>query len=208
MFGKLLPRSTIFFDDFDKHAAVIAQSSQELLAMISTGTDLPKRAARIAFLEKEADLITHHCIQSLQKTFITPFEREDIYLFITQLDDIIDTIEEISARIILYKLTQMTPEAKNLAIVIGTATQEVQRVAMGLRKLDQIDAMRQMFVRIHDSEHAADNILRTTLADLFEREKDPINLIKWKELYELLEYATDCCQKVANTSEGIIIKNS
>lgn len=207
MFGKFLPKNISFFDDFEKHASLIAQSSQELLAIVTTSTDIPKRAQRIAFLEKEADLVAHHCIQNLHKTFITPFDREDIYKFITQLDDIIDHIEDIAACILLYKLNAMTPEIKTLANVISVATQEVQKIAYSLRKLDDIDALRQMFQRVHDCEHEADNILRTAIATLFEQEKDPITLIKWKEIYELLEDTTDCCQDVANTAEGILIEH-
>lgn len=206
MFAFLLPKRTSFFDAFDKQAAIIAQSSQELLAMISTGIDIEKRAKRIAFLEKEADLVAHQTIQTLHKSFITPFEREDIYKLISQLDDIIDTIEEIAARIALYKIDTMTQEAKNLAILVSTAAQEVQKAVQNLKNLKDIDAVRQMFVHIHDCEHEADSILRNTLAKLFEEEKDPISLIKWKEIYEFLEAVTDRCQNVASTIEGIIIE--
>ncbi|MFI5342717.1 MAG: DUF47 domain-containing protein [Chlamydiales bacterium] len=206
MFGKFLPRTATFFDDFDRHASLVSLSAQQLLEMISTGENFAEHAGRMEGFEKEADLVLHHCIQSLHKTFITPFERDDIYKLISQLNDIVDYIEEVAARIVLYRLTSMPELFKEMASLLASASQDVHLLVQALRKLDQIDEMRQQLARIRAYENESDIILRRALAELFVEEKDPVNLIKWKELYEFMESAVDYCEDVANTVEGIIIE--
>lgn len=209
MFGKFLPRTESFFDDFDKHSVLVVRCSQELLEMImSGGSNLNAFAERITIIEKQADGIARHCIETLHKTFITPFERDDIFRLITRMDDIIDIIEDISVRIVLFKLVNMTPEAKELSNIIASSAQLVAKSVQGLRKLENIPELVNTLQRIRECEHQADQLLRRAISELFDNGTDPITIIKWKEIYEMLEEATDSCQVVANIAEGVIIEHS
>lgn len=204
MFGKFLPRSTVFYDDFDKHAAIIVKSSQALLDMLS-GADLDQHIKK---LESEADSVARHCIEELHKTFITPFERSDIYQLITGMDDIIDAIEDIAWRLVIYKLHNIPDPAKKLVSILSSMTIDVEYIVKDLRSLKNIDDIMQKLQIIHNQEQKADEILRDSLKILFEEEKDVCTLFKLKEIYEAMEEATDRCQKVANRIEGIIIEKS
>ena len=208
MFGKLLPHTIDFYDDFDRLASVLVNGAQELHLLISEKNNPTESANKIASLEKDADVITRHCVQSLHKIFITPFEREDIYKLITQMDDILDIIEDVAARVVMYKLSAMPDALKTMAQVLLSTVQEINLLIHGLRSLKNTDEMHHIFIRIHDYEHESDHLLRSALTNLFANEKDPIALIKWKEIYELIEESVDCCEDVANTVENIIIEQT
>lgn len=208
MFGKLLPRKTSFFDYFDQHAELVVQSSQALVEMVNTGTDLAVAAQKITQLEKQADSVIHQCVAELHKTFITPFERDDIYKLISNMDDIVDFIEDAAVRFVLYRIDTIPEPAKELAGLLFTASKEVEQVVKELRFLDKIEEMQARFVRIHSLENESDATLRSALSLLFEVEKDPILIMKVKEIYEILENAVDSCEHVSNIVEGVIIENS
>lgn len=208
MFGKFLPRKTSFFDFFDQHTEVIIDASQELLKIILDNEESHHHALRITLLEKKADMITHHCIEELHKTFITPFERDDIYRLISHLDDIIDGIENVATRIVLYKLTSMPDSIKKLATVLAASIEEVQHVVRSLRQLKDHKLMQERFITIHRLENEADDILNKAIGRLFEEEKDPCMILKWKEIYENLEALTDSCEDIANIVDGVIIEST
>ncbi|MSP62572.1 MAG: DUF47 domain-containing protein [Myxococcales bacterium] len=208
MFGKLLPRETSFFDFFDQHAAITVEGTKEFLSMATTGANVVAKARRIKEIEHEADTITHHCIEALRKTFITPLERDDIYRLITRMDDIMDFVEAAAERIALYKLKEMTPEVKDLADVLVRATEEVEKAVRGLRELKNTDQVRKTCRDINRLENEADSILRNAVARLFDEEQDTKLIIKWKEIYESLESATDRCEDVANIIEGVILERA
>ncbi len=206
MFGKFLPRTVVFYDDFEKHAALIVKASDALLAMISAGKF--ELNTHIKELESEADAVARHCIEELHKTFITPFERSDIYQLITSMDDIIDAIEDIACRLVIYKFDSITEPAKKLASILASMTVDVESIVTELRTLKTSEAIMQKLRGIHSLEQKADAVLRDSLMALFVQENEVCTLFKWKELYEAIEEATDRCQKVANRIEGIIIENS
>lgn len=206
MLGWLLPRETSFFDFFDQHAVLIVQASEELSSLLLSTHTTAEKAEFIKQLEHKADLCTYHCIEALRKTFITPFERDDIYRLISRMDDIIDYIEETAARMALYKLTFIRQEAKDLADLLVHATQEVKKVVSGLRQLKNIKDMKKSFLIIHELENQADVILRESMGRLFDEEQDIRTLIKWKEIYENLENAMDRCEDVSNIIEGVILE--
>src|SRR6266568_6340311 len=122
MFGRLLPRETSFFDFFERHAAMTVEGAREFLSLASTGANVAAKAKRIKEIEHECDTITHHTVEALHKTFITPIERDDIYRLITKMDDIMDYVEAASERIWLYELQVMTPETRDLADVLVRST--------------------------------------------------------------------------------------
>jgi uncharacterized protein len=208
MFSRLLPRETSFFDYFEKHAALIVEGAREFLSLASTGTNIVARARRIKEIEHETDVITHQCVEALHKTFITPIERGDIHSLITTMDDIMDHIEAASERLSLYEITVISPETKDLADILLRATQEVAEALRGLRDMKNAPQVMKHCVDINRLENEADTVLRMAVARLFKEEKDPITVIKWKEIYEYLEMATDFCEDVANIIEGVILENA
>lgn len=208
MFGRLLPRETSFFDFFDQHAAKTVEGAKEFLALASGTHPIPAATKRIREIEHETDVITHHCVEALHKIFITPLERDDIYRLITKMDDIMDFVEAASERISLYDITVMTPESRALADVLVRSTEEVQRALRGLRDMKNPDAVIRSCIDINRMENEADEILRATVAKLFREERDPITVIKWKEIYENLENATDRCEDVANIIEGVVLEHA
>ena len=207
MFGRLLPKETSFFDFFEQHAALSVEGCREFLSLAATGANLTAKAKRIKEIEHETDVITHRCVEALHKTFITPIERDDIYRLITRMDDIIDYIEAAAERIALYGITQMTPEVKDLADVLLRANEQIVVAVNGLRNMRHAAPVLRACVDINRLENEGDTILRNALARLFREEKDPITIIKWKEIYEGLETATDCCEDVANIIEGVVLEH-
>ena len=208
MFGRLLPRETSFFDFFEKHAATTVQGAQEFLSLASTGANITAKAKRIKEIEHECDTITHHCVEALHKTFITPIERDDIYRLIGKMDDIMDYVEAAAERIALYRLTQMTPDVKDLADVLLRATLELEQAIKLLRDMSNAEAISKKCIDINRLENEADSILRAAVARLFDEEQDTKMIIKWKEIYENLENATDRCEDVANIIEGVVLEHA
>jgi uncharacterized protein len=206
MFGRLLPRETSFFDFFEKHAATTVAGAEEFLSLASTGANITAKAKRIKEIEHECDTITHHCVEALHKTFITPIERDDIYRLIGKMDDIMDYVEAAAERIALYKLTVMTSDVKDLADVL--ATKELQEAVKLLRDMSNAEAISKKCIDINRLENEADSILRVAVARLFDEEQDTKMIIKWKEIYENLENATDRCEDVANIIEGVVLEHA
>jgi predicted phosphate transport protein (TIGR00153 family) len=208
MFGRLLPRETSFFDFFERHAAMTVLGVEELLGLATTGANIAARAKRIKEIEHECDTITHHCVEALHKTFITPIERDDIYRLISKMDDIMDFVEAAAERIALYKLTTMPTDLRDLADVLLRATKELEQALKLLRNLQNAEAISKKCIDINRLENEADAILRAAVARLFDEEKDVLAVIKWKEIYENLENATDRCEDVANIIEGVVLEQA
>lgn len=207
MFPRLLPREVSFFDFFDKHIALTVSGTKELLELVTAGGNGSLRARRIKEIEHEADVITHNCVEALHKTFITPLDRNDIHRLISKMDDVMDSVDGVAGRIALYKLTEMTPEIKSLAEILAQSTVEVQHAVNGLRNLRNADTIREKCIEVNRLENDADAVLREAIAKLFTSEKDPIKVIMWKEIYEILEKATDRCEDVANIIEGVVLEH-
>jgi uncharacterized protein len=208
MFGRFLPREHGFFDFFDRHAHKTVEGVKDFLDLASGKTEVVAAAKRIKEIEHETDVITHHCVEALHKTFITPLERDDIYRLITKMDDIMDFVEAGSERIALYEIRVMTPELKAMSEVLLRSTEEVERAVRGLRDMRHAEAIIKSCIDINRMENEADEILRSAVARLFKEEKDPIQVIKWKEIYENIENATDRCEDVANIIEGVVLENA
>src|SRR5690349_44483 len=196
MFGRLLPRETSFYDFFEEHARLTVSGCEEFLSMVSSSANLEAKAKRIKEIEHETDVITHRCVEALHKVFLTPIERDDIHRLIVRMDDIMDFVEAASERMALYEITAMTPEVRDLADTLTRAAKAVEQALKGLRDLKHPKVILERCVDINRFENEADAILRGALARLFKEEKDPITIIKWKEVYEHLESATDRCEDV------------
>jgi uncharacterized protein len=208
MFGRFLPKEVSFFDLFDKHAALTVDGAKEFVGLVTSGANIEAKAKRIKEIEHETDVITHRCVEALHKTFITPIERDDIYRLITRMDDIMDFVEAASERIALYELTTMTPEIKDLVDCLYRATVEVEEALKNMRNLKNPELVLKKCIDINRLENEGDAILRRALARLFKEEKDPIVVMKWKEIYENVEAATDRCEDVANIIEGVVLENA
>jgi len=208
MFGRFLPRETSFFDFFEQHAGLTIEGTKEFLSMVTTGANIATKCRRISDIEHETDTITHRCVEALHKTFITPIDRDAIQRLITRMDDIMDYVEAAAERLDLYELTVMTPEIRDLADVLVRAVEEMGVALEGLRDMKNADAVFKKCIDINRLENEADSILRRAVAKLFKEEKDPITVIKWKEIYENLENATDRCEDVANIIEGVVLENA
>jgi predicted phosphate transport protein (TIGR00153 family) len=205
---RLLPHDASFFSFFEQQGKKTVEGCRAFLEMVENPTNLEIQAERVKQIEHECDEITHAVVQSLHKTFITPIDRNDIYTLITRMDDIMDLVEAASERVWLYELRTMTTEVGELANVLVTSAEHVLGAVTGIRDLKKANGIQDHLVEINRLENVADKILRSALARLFREEKDPIAVIKWKEIYETLESATDRCEDVANIIEGVVLENS
>lgn len=208
MFSRLLPRETSFFDFFDQHAALTVAGTREFQSLAATGANITAKAKRIKEIEHEADVVTHQCVAALHKTFVTPFDRNYIHRLISHMDDVIDLVEAAADRMALYELHTTWQGVKDLADVLVRATESLEQAVQGLRDLRHPDVIRQRCIDVNRLENEADAVLRHALAALFRKEKDPILIIQWKEIYEILEAATDRCEDVANVIEGVALEQA
>lgn len=208
MFGKFLPRETSFFDFFEQHARLTEEGIREFAALAAPGANIIFKAKRIKEIEHETDVVTHRCVEALHKTFITPIERDDIYKLITRMDDIMDNVEATSERIVLYDLTVMRPEVSQMADVLIRSAEQVRKAVSGLRSMKNAQPILQTCVEINQLENEADALLRAALARIFREEKDTLTIIKWKEVFEYLESASDRCEDVAQIIEGVVLEHA
>ena len=205
---RFLPKDESFFDRFEDQGRKTVEGCRALVAMVTTPGDIVAQAKAISDIEQECDRITHGVVEQLHKTFITPIDRNDIYRLITKMDDVMDFVEAASERIALYEITEMTKEVAPLCRVLMSSAERVLEAVSGFRNLKQPESILEKCVEINRLENEADGLLRAALARLFREEQNPITIMKWKEIYELLETATDRCEDVANIIEGVVLENS
>jgi predicted phosphate transport protein (TIGR00153 family) len=208
MLGRLMPREGRFFDIFNAHASRIVEGSKELAEMIGKYSELEAHAQRIDGIERAADKLTHECITLLHKTFITPFDRDQIHQLITAMDDILDLIQDVAESVALYDLRRATPEARQLAEICQMCCDRVQAMVALLTDLKRTEAIFKCSEEIDRLESDADRVMRSAISKLFREETDLKQVMKLRVVYELLESITDRCEDVANIVEGIILENS
>jgi predicted phosphate transport protein (TIGR00153 family) len=202
----LIPKEAAFFDLFEKSAANAHACSQALVEFLDRFDDVPERVRRIKELEHVGDELTHETIERLNKTFITPIDREDIHELVCRIDDILDLIDTAADRILLFKIEHAIEDSKELARCLVRQTELLREMMPYLRNMKNAEAVRQKVREVHRLESEADRIERHALAALFDT-NDPMTVIKWKNIIEILEAATDRCEDVANVIEGIVLKN-
>ena len=205
---RLFPKEEIFFDYFDELAEKIEDGSNLFLEMAQTRDYSDAKVARLKEIEHEADAITHKTHERMHKTFLMPMDREDIYALVNSMDNIMDIIESTAVIINLYKVKNLSDAIIKQAQILNDTTKKGKSIIRALRNMKNSEEILAGCVEIHTLENAGDIVLRTTIANLFENEKDAIELVKWKEIIELLEEAIDACEKVSNIVEGIILKNA
>ena len=208
MFARLMPHEGRFFTYFTEHAALILQGAVELKAMMDDMGETESRAHNIKAIETKADTVTYQTIQLLHTTFIAPIDRDEIHQLITRMDDILDLMEDVSHCVFLYDLRVVTDEAKRLADICVACAEKVEAAVKMLDDMANSEAITKVCGEIDRLETDADQVLRSGLAKLFRHEPDTRELIKMKEIYELLETVTDRCEDVANIIEGILLENA
>ena len=208
MLGRLMPREGKFFDLYNAHAERIVEGSRELAEMIGNFTELEAHAQRIDTAERAADKVTHETITLLHKTFITPFDRDQIHQLITTMDDILDLIQDVAESIALYDLRRITPEARQLAEICRMSCDRVKTTVGLLTDVRRSDAILKYCEEIDRLESDADRVMRAALSKLFRDETDLKQVMKLRVIYDLLELITDKCEDVANIIEGIVLENS
>jgi uncharacterized protein len=205
---RLLPHDASFFAFFEQQGKKTVEGCRAFLAMVEEANNLQSHAQRVKQIEHECDDITHAVVEQLHKTFITPIDRNDIYRLITKMDDIMDFVEAAADRLALYEIPTMTKEVGELARCLVSSAEHVLGAVTSIRNLKRPNGILEHCIEINRLENVADQLLRSALARLFREEKDPIAVIKWKEIYETLETATDRCEDVANILEGLVLENS
>jgi predicted phosphate transport protein (TIGR00153 family) len=208
MFARLMPHQGRFFEYFSEHAALILQGAVELKAMMNDMAEVERRAQNIKKIETQADIVTHHTVQLLHQTFITPIDRDEIYQLITRMDDILDLMEDVSHCVFLYDIRSVPDEAKRLAENCVACAEKVKAAIGLLKNMSNAEQIIKICAEIDRLETDADQILRGAMAKLFRSEPDTRELIKLKEIYEHLETVSDKCEDVANIIEGIVLENS
>ena len=205
---RFLPSDERFYDFFEASVKKVVQGAVQLEELIGDFSNVPLRAKQIKDTEHEGDVITHDTIEMLNRTFITPLDREDIHNLISSLDDVLDYIEACAERLHLFKVGKTTDEARLLVGILVKAAKEVEQAVSKLRRLKGADSIMKNCIEINRLENEGDFVGRTAVAKLFEGEPNPLEVIKWREIYETLENAIDRCEDVANVLEGIVLKNA
>jgi uncharacterized protein len=205
---KFLPSQVNFLEYFERAADNVLEGAKALQEMIGDYRDLDAKVARIKAIENDGDSVTRDTLEALNKTFITPIDREDIHAIISKLDDILDLIDAAAHRLVGYRIAAPTPD---LILIIDQLIKPIETIKTAVLLLDNmrhhtriIDLCRE----VHRLEHEADVLHHNAITRLFDQEKDPIQILKLKEIYENLEEATDCCEDVVDVIESVILKNS
>jgi predicted phosphate transport protein (TIGR00153 family) len=201
----LVPRERRFYDLFEQQAATLVEAADLLEQALVEVADLPTRQREIKDLEHRGDDLTHEIVRVLYQTFVTPFDREDIYELAAGLDDILDYIEEVADTTNLYGITTIPGPARELARLLAQAVVQLEQ-AIG--RLESGKGGGEYVIEVHRLEDVGDSVSRRAIAELFSDQHPPLEVIKLKDLYTLLEDALDRCEDVANVLEGITIKNA
>lgn len=208
MLRNVLPKEARFFDLFRQQAAKNVEGCKQFQIMLGDLDHAPEHQRKIKDLEHEGDVITHKTIEMLHKSFITPFDRDDMHRLMSKLDDVLDFVEASAQRVYLYGITKATDPARELAVLVVHAAELVEKAVKGLENIKEPEVIRETCIEINRVEHEADSVLHAAVAALFRDETDIKLLIKWKEIYDYLETATDRCEDVANIIEGMVLEQA
>lgn len=205
LLSRVLPREESFFTMFVRQAENVHAGTKALVAMLATFSDPQAQSRGIKELEHQGDTITHDLNTRLNKTFITPFDREDIHELSSKIDDVLDLADAAAGRLVIYRVKAIRPGVLELAQILELAAAQVLEAVRVLEKQDHILTR---CIEINRLENEGDRISRSLIAQLFEQEKDPVEIIKWKEIIEAIETAIDKCEDVANVIETVILKSA
>ncbi len=205
---RLFPKSEDFYQYFDDSARQITAASELLHQMVTQHDNAPEMAKKIKDLEHKADQIAHETMKKLDTTFITPFDREDIHTLICRLDDVIDNIDVAANHIVLYEIATPSKELETLTTLLKKAAKMVASAVATFKDLKRSKEVMEEVIEINRIEDEGDQAYRAALAHMFKNVKDPIQVIKLKDVYADVEHALDRCEDVANVLEAVIVKNA
>lgn len=205
---KLFPKEIDFFELFDRAASNVTKGATLLVTLMESSENMETLAKEIYEVEQEGDMLTHDIMKKLNKTFITPIDREDLYALASRLDDVIDLIWSAVDRMTVFKLKKATPEAVSMSKDLLLTTEVINKTIRKLKEKNY-SHVQEFCIEINRLENRIDRDFRDALGKLFDHHSDdPIFIIKWKEIYEILEDASDRCEDVANIIEAIILKHA
>ncbi len=202
---RLIPKETKFFEMFAEMSGNLIEGARLMEQILADFKDVEARVQKLKDIEHRGDDMTHQILVKLNQTFITPFDREDIHRLASSMDDVLDFVNAAAESLVIYKISGAPPEAAALA---GVVVRQCEQIAKAVAMLEKHDHLLDYCVEINRLENEGDRIARISIAQLFEVERDPITLIKMKELYELLETATDKAEDVANVLESVVLKSA
>jgi uncharacterized protein len=200
---RLVPREESFFDLFEEMARKVKQGADELLLLLKEYSDLDRRTGRVLDIEHEGDEITHEVMRRLNTTFVTPFDREDIYKLASSLDDVLDHIEAAAEYLQLHKIERPLPQMVSLAETLAQAASHTANAMPGLRKMKDLETY---WVEINRLENEGDRFYRRTIAELFSGDYRAMDVLKYEKIIEEIEAAIDRLEDVANAIESIVLK--
>lgn len=204
MAWSFFPREEDFFVLFRRQASLVREGCDALHEMMERFDRLEERAEALKETEHQGDLVTHEIFERLNRTFITPIEREDIHDLASGLDDVLDAVEAIASRLVLFRIASSTPESVRLTAILAQCGRQIEKAVEHLR---DFKGLMPFTVEINRLENEADMISRAVVADLFSGRHEVLDVLRWKEIYGRLEGAADRCEDVANTIEGIVLKS-
>jgi len=205
MFGRFLPRETSFFDFFEQHATLTVEGTKEFLTMVSTATSIPAKTSRIKELEHETDVLTHRCVEALHKTFITPIDREDIHTIAINIDKALDILNSITQKFEVYRIRSVPVNVCKFADIILEIATELRFM---LKAMSEKGNLMVHIEKLHALENTADHLFHWSMADLFDGAHNPIDVLKFKEVYEHLEQIVDSIDYIGKLVRGAMVKLS
>ena len=201
---RLIPKEEKFFDLLKSSAKNLLNGTELLKDLVHNYTDVERKVRDIKEVENKGDAIIHGIIERLNKTFITPIDREDIHILATELDDVLDAVEGISSRLLHFRIKKPTPECIRLVEIVYEA---VKQIESAISNLEQFDNLPRFCIEINRLENEADQISQEMVGQLLDKEPDWRVAIKWKEIYGRLETAADHCENIANAIEAVVVKS-
>jgi uncharacterized protein len=202
---QVLPRERSFFGLFEAQARIVAEGARELRDLVEHFDEREVRAERVKQLEHEGDEVTHRVMATLNTTFVTPFDREDIYRLASRLDDVLDSQEAVADLLSLHRIEEPLPELAQHADVLVRVTEEMQAAIRGLRTLGDTD---RHLIEINRLENEGDRVYRKTVARLYSGQFKAMDVLKWKDIIDEMERAVDACEDIANSIESITLKHA
>lgn len=204
----LIPREERFYDLFDQQANSLVAAAILFSQLAAEWRPDHPSIEKLRELEHECDHTTHEIIDKLNRTFVTPIDREDIHALAKELDDVVDIIQAISERLLLFKIQKTTPYLIELAAILEDAVQNVMKAVNSIRDMNRPRRILDYCIEINRLENRGDNTYEKAIGHLFDNDSDVLNVMKWKEIYDATETGIDKCEDIANTIEGIVVKHS